>query len=134
MSKDVVRLADDSPNFGGNGVFDAFGYSPAVRAGGLLFVAGQVGIRPDGTIPEDAAEQIELVFRRTGEILGRAGLGFDALVEMVSYHVNVGEHLAAFREVKDRYVPSPFPAWTILGVASLARPVFKIELKCVAAF
>lgn len=133
MSKDAIRLADDSPNFGGNAVFDAFGYSPAVRAGGLLFIAGQVGIRSDGTIPEDHAEQIELVFRRTGEILERSGLGFNSLVEIVSYHVDMADHMEAFRAIKDRYVPAPYPTWTILGVAALARPIFKIELKCVAA-
>ena len=38
-----------------------------------------------------------------------------------------------FREVKERYITADFPAWTILGVASLARPNLLIEIKAVAA-
>jgi enamine deaminase RidA (YjgF/YER057c/UK114 family) len=35
--------------------------------------------------------------------------------------------------VKEQYIKSDFPAWTILGVASLARPELVIEIKAVAA-
>ncbi|MDR1969096.1 MAG: aldehyde dehydrogenase family protein, partial [Burkholderiaceae bacterium] len=42
-----LRLPENDPTFGGNKVFDLFQYSPAVKAGGLVFIAGQVGIRPD---------------------------------------------------------------------------------------
>jgi enamine deaminase RidA (YjgF/YER057c/UK114 family) len=51
----------------------------------------------------------------------------------VSYHVDLSSHLANFREVKEQYIKSDFPAWTILGVASLARPELVIEIKAVAA-
>jgi enamine deaminase RidA (YjgF/YER057c/UK114 family) len=119
--------------FGGNKVFEAFRYNPAVRAGGLLFVAGQVGIRDDGTVPDDAPAQIDLAFRRLGAILAHEGLGFADLVEMTSYHVRIDEQLAAFREIKDRYVTADFPAWTIIGVAALARPNLLVEIKAVAA-
>jgi enamine deaminase RidA (YjgF/YER057c/UK114 family) len=60
-------------------------------------------------------------------------LGFEDLVELVSYHVRIDEHLATFREIKDKYITRDFPAWTILGVASLARPNLLIEVKAVAA-
>lgn len=128
-----LRLPEDDPTFGGNKVFDLFKYSPAVKAGGLLFIAGQVGIRPDGTVPDDIAEQIDCAFKRLGAILKHEGLGFEDLVELVSYHVRIDEQLTTFREVKDKYVTREFPAWTILGVASLARPNLLIEIKAVAA-
>ena len=128
-----LRLPEDDPTFGSNKVFDLFKYSPAVKAGGLLFIAGQVGIRPDGTVPDSAEEQIDLAFQRLGAILKHEGLGFEDLVELVSYHVHIDDHLATFREIKDRYVTCDFPAWTILGVASLARPNLFIEVKAVAA-
>jgi len=54
-------------------------------------------------------------------------------VELVSYHVHLDDQLAAFREIKDKYITCNFPAWTILGVASLARPNLFIEVKAVAA-
>ncbi|NPT55175.1 RidA family protein [Paraburkholderia elongata] len=40
---------------------------------------------------------------------------------------------AAFREIKDRYIKVDAPAWTILGVAALARPTLFVEIKAVAA-
>ena len=55
------------------------------------------------------------------------------LVELVSYHVRIDEQLTTFREIKDEFVTKDFPAWTILGVASLARPNLLIEIKAVAA-
>lgn len=128
-----LRLPENDPTFGGNKVFDLFQYSPAVKAGGLLFISGQVGIRADGSVPESVGEQIDLAFRRLGAILAHEGLGFGDLVELVSYHVRIDEQLAAFREIKERHIASDFPAWTILGVASLARPNLLVEIKAVAA-
>lgn len=128
-----LRLPENDPTFGGNKVFDLFKYSPAVRAGGLVFIAGQVGIRPDGTVPDSAMDQIRLAFTRLGAILKHEGLGFEDLVELVSYHVRIDEQLTTFREIKDEFITRDFPAWTILGIASLARPNLLIEIKAVAA-
>jgi len=128
-----LRLPDHDPTFGGNKVFDLFQYAPAVTAGGLVFIAGQVGMRPDGSVPDSAEAQIELAFQRLGAILQHRGLGFEDLVELVSYHVRIDEQLTAFRAIKERYITRDFPAWTILGVASLARPNLLVEIKAVAA-
>lgn len=128
-----LRLPEDDPTFGSNKVFDLFQYSPAVKAGGLVFIAGQVGIHADGTVPQSAEEQIELAFKRLGAILAHEGLGFEDLVELVSYHVRIDEQLSAFRAIKERHITSDFPAWTILGVAALARPNLLVEIKAVAA-
>lgn len=133
MSKQTVWLPPAHPVFGSNKVFEVFKYSPAVKAAGLMFIAGQVGLRPDGTVPEDAAGQIDLAFQRLGAILQHEGLGFGDLVEMTSFHVRIDEQLTVFREIKDRYVTADFPAWTIIGVAALARPNLLIEIKAVAA-
>ncbi|MCY0855334.1 RidA family protein [Cupriavidus sp. D39] len=128
-----LRLPGNEPAFGSNRVFDLFQYAPAVTANGLAFIAGQVGMRADGSIAETPKEQIELAFGRLEAILGHLGLDFTDLVELVSYHVNLGEQLADFRAVKERFIKSDFPAWTILGVAALARPELVIEIKAVAA-
>ncbi len=74
-----------------------------------------------------------MAFERLGAILQGVGLDFTDLVELVSYHVNLSSQLADFREVKEKYIKSDFPAWTILGIASLARPELVIEIKAVAA-
>lgn len=54
------------------------------------------------------------------------------LVELVSYHVGLSAHFAEFANVKTQYVPVPFPTWTILDIAGLARPGLIIEIKAVA--
>ena len=132
-SKTTVALANPHPVLGSTDVFKTFNYAPAVAAGGLLFVAGQIGLRADGTIPVSVEEQIDLAFQRLGAILQAAGLGFEDLVELVSYHVDIDKQLASFREIKDRYIKDNAPAWTILGVAALARPTLFVEIKAVAA-
>lgn len=132
-SKTTVVLSNPDPVLGSTDVFKTFNYAPAVAAGGLLFIAGQVGIRADGTVPACVEEQIDLAFQRLGAILQAAGLGFEDLVELVSYHVDVDKQLAAFREIKDRYIREDAPAWTILGVAALARPSLFVEIRAVAA-
>ncbi len=130
---DRLRLPDDDPTFGGNRIFDLFQYSPAVTANGMVFIAGQIGLRADGTIPASPSEQAGLAFQRIQAILAHLGLDFTDLVELVTYHVDVGADLKDFRAVKEKYIRSDFPAWTILGVAALARPELAIEIKAVAA-
>ncbi|MFP3519966.1 Rid family hydrolase, partial [Pseudomonas sp. SIMBA_077] len=60
-------------------------YSPAVRAGGLLFVSGQVGSREDGTPEPDLQEQVRLAFRNLNAILHAAGCTFDDVVDVTVF-------------------------------------------------
>lgn len=134
MTKEVYR--SKNPIFsaaGGGTIFDKFQYSSAVKAGGLVFVAGQIGLNPDGTIPDKPEQQFINAFERLKLVLEEAGCEMSDLVELVSYHVGLGTHLAEFTKVKSQYVPEPFPTWTILDVAGLARPDLIIEIKAVAA-
>ncbi|MBR0642712.1 RidA family protein [Roseomonas hellenica] len=135
MGKRAIEIPKDNALFAGSqGSFDRFGYSPAVRAGGLLFIAGQVGIRPDGAVAETVAEQTEWALRRTAEILRLEGLTMADLVEVVSYHVDMANTLADFMPVKQRYSERPFPAWSIIGIDALTRPELKIEIRSIAAY
>jgi len=118
---------------GGGTIFEKFRYSSAVKAGGLVFVAGQIGLNPDGSMPEKPEQQFVNAFERLKLVLEEAGCGMSDLVELVSYHVGLSAHLAEFAKVKSQYVPEPFPTWTILDIAGLARPGLIIEIKAVAA-
>ena len=132
--KQGLEVPKDNAIYGASqAAFEKYGYSPAVRAGGLLFIAGAVGVRPDGTVPESVAEQGELALRRTAEILRLEGLSMADLVDVTSYHVGIADNLKEFLPVKERYFERPFPSWTIIGVEALARPVLKIEIRSVAA-
>jgi len=116
----------------GSTIFAKFSYSAAVRAGDFVYAAGQIGLNPDGTMPEDAETQIVNAFERLKIVLEGAGSSLADVVELVSYHVGLQKHLASFVEIKSRYVPPPFPTWTILEIAGLARPGLVIEIKAVA--
>ena len=113
-------------------IFAKFGYSAAVRAGDFIYVAGQIGLNPDGTMPEDDDTQIVNAFDRLKIVLEAAGSSLDDIVELVSYHVGLKKHLMRFVEIKSRYLKDPYPTWTILEIAGLARPGIVIEIKAVA--
>ncbi|MDP3689491.1 RidA family protein [Bradyrhizobium sp.] len=116
----------------GSTIFKKFGYSSTVRAGDFIYVAGQIGLNPDGSMPEDDEGQIVNAFDRLKIVLEEAGASLDDIVELVSYHVGLQGHLARFLEIKNGYIREPFPTWTILEIAGLARPGLMIEIKAVA--
>ncbi|WP_246789503.1 RidA family protein [Acetobacter nitrogenifigens] len=133
-NKTVLRIPKDNPTFAASiGSYEKYGYSPAVRAGGLLFIAGQVGRRPDGRIADTVAEQAELALQRTAEILRLEELTMADLVEVVSYHVDLKNNIEPFMEIKKKYTAKPYPAWSIIGVDALASPDLKIEIRSIAA-
>lgn len=112
----------------------AFGYSQSVRAGGLLFLAGQMPVDPrTGTVVHegDAAGQARQTFENIKAVLAATGAGLDDIVELVSYHTNMAD-LGALLEIKAEYLPEDFPAWTAVGVAALALPGQLVEIKVVA--
>ena len=116
----------------GSTIFKKFGYSPAVRAGDFLYVAGQIGLNPDGTMPANDEGQIVNAFDRLKIVLEEAGASLDDIVELVSYHDGLQNHHGKFVEIKCRYIREPYPTWTILEIAGLARPGLVIEIKAVA--
>ncbi len=116
----------------GSTIFKKFGYSPAVRAGDFLYVAGQIGLNPDGSMPANDEGQIVNAFDRLKIVMEEAGASLDDIVELVSDHVGLQNHLGKFVEIKSRYIREPYPTWTILEIAGLARPGLVIEIKAVA--
>ena len=52
-------------------------------------------------------------------------------VEIVSYHTNMGD-IGAMNEVKAEYLTKNLPAWTAVGVTSLAFPGQLLEIKAIA--
>jgi enamine deaminase RidA (YjgF/YER057c/UK114 family) len=128
-------LNPSSPIFAtkdGSTIFEKFSYSAAVRAGDFIYIAGQIGLNPDGSMPPDDDTQIINAFDRLKIVLEGAGSSLDDIVELVSYHVGLQKHLGRFVEIKNRYIRTPFPTWTILEIAGLARPGLVIEVKAVA--
>lgn len=114
--------------------YEKWHYAPAVESGGFLFVSGCTGTREDGTNSADVKEQFTQAFKSVELALNEAGLTFDDVVEMTTYHVGLQGHLKEFSEIKDRFIHEPYPAWTAIGVVELAIPDAIIEVKVTAKF
>jgi enamine deaminase RidA (YjgF/YER057c/UK114 family) len=115
----------------GQASYDSFHFAPGVKAGNLLLCSGQIGVGPDGACPDDAEDEFTLAFEKVGEILKEAGVGFEDIVEMTSFHTSM-KALGKFMKVKDRFVSEPYPAWTAIGCTELAVPGALVEVKVIA--
>ena len=93
----------------------------------LLVISGQVGMREDGTIPDDPLEQIDIAFENVLRNLHAAGMDVKDLVK-VTYYL-VGEiDTAKRREIILSKLQGHRPCSTLLYVAALASPVFRVEI------
>jgi enamine deaminase RidA (YjgF/YER057c/UK114 family) len=112
-------------------LYEAHGYSPAVRSGDLLFVSGQVGSRNDGSPEPDFAKQVDLAFHNLEAVLTAAGASVDDIIDVTTFHTNPETQFETIMPVKDRFFPvPPHPTWTVVGVNWLAG--FDFEIKVIA--
>ena len=100
--------------------------------GDFVLLSGVTGTPPDLSVASDPETQIRDTFGFLEANLAVAGLTFDHVVEMTSYHVGLREQLAAFVKVKDEFVPAPYPAWTAIGVTELITEGTIIEIRVIA--
>lgn len=106
-------------------------YSQAVRAGDLLFTAGQTGLKPDGTfVGGSVSDQAEQVMNNLEAVLAAAGCTFADVVKATCYLTDMND-FKEFNEVYgSRFTEEP-PARTTVAVAAL--PVgAKVEVELVA--
>lgn len=98
----------------------------------LIFVAGQVGMRPDGSVPEAFAEQADVTFRNLRACLAAHGLGVEAVVRLGVFLLP-GQDFQVLRAARERHFGSHRPASTTVYVPQLASPKFLLEVEAVAA-
>lgn len=116
------------------GMHKTTGYSHAAKAGGLVYVAGQVAQDAEGNLVGrgDIEAQAVQVFENLKTVLASAGATFDDVLKLTTYTTSV-----AFRqklaEVRARYFKTYFPPNTFVVVASLATPEYLVEIEAVAA-
>jgi enamine deaminase RidA (YjgF/YER057c/UK114 family) len=108
------------------------GYAPAVKVGRTVFCAGQVGRTDDLEVILDPAQQFLRAWENLRTVLAAAGCTFEDVVDMTTYHVDMQQHMAVFRSVKDSVFPRGTCAWTCIGVSELAKSGLLVEIKCVA--
>lgn len=112
-------------------LYDAHGYSPAVRSDNLLFVSGQVGSRDDGTPEPEFEAQVRLAFANLKTTLLAGGCGFDDIIDVMTFHTDPEAQFETVMAVKNEiFDRAPYPSWTAIGVNWLAG--FDFEIKVVA--
>ena len=107
-------------------------YSQAIRAGELVFTAGQLGIDTASgeLVSDDVAGQAERALRNLAAILDAAGSGLDRLVKVTVFLADIGDW-PAVNEVYGRIVPEPYPARSAFAVKDLPKGA-RVEIEAVA--
>jgi 2-iminobutanoate/2-iminopropanoate deaminase len=110
-------------------------YSQAVAASAdcrWLYISGQVGVTPDGTILKGFEAQARQCWVNIAAILAADGMSVADLVK-ISTFVTSAEHVTTLRKVRDEALKEAQPASTGLFIAALAHPDLLVEIEAVAA-
>ena len=107
-------------------------YSQAVRAGSLLFLAGQVPLDPatGSLVPGDVAAQTHRVMRNLKAVIEAAGSSLDAVVKTTIYLADLGD-FKTVNEIYGGYFPPPAPARATVQVARLPLDA-RVEIDAIA--
>ena len=98
----------------------------------LLHTSGIVPTRPDGSVPEALAEQVEVVWTSLLAIVAEGGMAVTDVVSITTYVVAGGD-LGVVMAGRDRAMAGHRPASTLVVVPALARPEWQVEISLVAA-
>lgn len=97
-----------------------------------VLISGQVGMEPDGSVPETPAAQIEQTYRNLKTVLAAHGLGLSDIVRQRIF-VTDRDVLAPYREVRARFMGDHAPVSTLLIVSGLTDPRLVVEIEVEAA-
>jgi 2-iminobutanoate/2-iminopropanoate deaminase len=109
-------------------------YSPAVRAGQLLFVSGQVAIDPrsNSYVAGDIKAETRRVLENIGALLKAASLDFSAVVRTTVFLSDMND-FAAMNEVYGGFFTEPYPARATVQVARLPKDA-RVEIDVIASY
>lgn len=109
-------------------------YSQAVKAGGFLYVSGQLPVDPatGAFAGEDIKAQTEQSLKNIQAILAEAGLTMDSVVKTTVFLKDMGE-FSAMNEIYSSYFTGVCPARAAVQVACLPKDA-RVEIEAVAVF
>jgi len=107
-------------------------YSPAVKAGGFIFVSGQVPVDPatNQVMLGDVKHETRIILNNIKRILEGAGASLAQVVKCHVYLAN-GSDFAAMNEVYAEFFGQDKPARTTVA-CQFAMPDLKVEIDCIA--
>lgn len=125
MSKDVINTLKAPEPIGP--------YNQAIKAGGLLFISGQVAIEPATSVLKNGniTEETQQVMQNLKVILEEAGLTFNNVVKTTIFLKDMS-FFATVNEEYGKHFDSDFPARETVAVKGLPKDV-NVEISMIAA-
>lgn len=125
MSKQIINKANAPSAIGP--------YSQSVKAGGFLFISGQIPINPASgeIISDDIVNETQQVMKNLEAILSEAKLTFDHVVKATIFLSDMS-FFAAVNEVYGAYFNGDYPARETVAVKTLPKNV-NVEISMIAA-
>ena len=108
-------------------------FSPAIRSGNLVFLSGQIGLKP-GTlelVPGGIEAETEQTLKGIRSLLNDIGLDMEDVVKCTVFLADINDY-PKMNEVYLKYFPSDPPARSALAASGLALGA-QVEIECIAA-
>lgn len=119
-----------------NGVHAPLGlYSHVARVAAgteLIYLSGQLGVRPDGSTPAGIDAQSDQIFANIVQLAASFGCRPTDIVKLTTYIV-AGQDGDAVRRARRKYLGDHRPASTAVFVAGLMDPIWFVEVEAVLA-
>ncbi|EXU88506.1 RidA family protein [Streptomyces noursei] len=113
--------------------YEPYKISQAIKAGGLIHVSGQAGIDERGrTVADDFLTQGRQAFANVQRVLAEAGASLADVVKVGIFVTDMAADLGHVIALREEFLSEPYPADTLLEVASLAQPEWRIEVEVTA--
>jgi len=114
--------------------FARYAHGVEVRPRRLVATSGQLGVRPDGSVPAGAEAQAAQCLANIEVILAEAGMGRAQVVRLNAY-VTYRAHMAGYMAARDAWLAglTTLPASTLMIVSGFTRPEFLVEVEAIAA-
>ncbi len=118
-----------------SGPFQEF-FAQGTQVGNILYLAGQVGIDRNGSTPAGIADQAKVAYANIQDVLGQFGADMSNVVDETFFVTDMDELMSNVEDVYGaRAAAYGGPAevcQTVVQVAALVQPEWKIEIKCIA--
>ncbi|HAL84762.1 MAG TPA: hypothetical protein DCP12_03880 [Rhodobiaceae bacterium] len=112
-------------------------FCQGVRVGDTLYMAGQVGTDAGGAAPDDLVAQMKHAYAHVASVLAEYGGTMDNVVDETWFVTDIADTMAKvgdlFAARAEIYGKKPEVSQTLVQVAGLVDPSFKIEIKCIAS-
>ena len=106
-------------------------YSQGIATDCMVYTSGQLGLTPDGKLPETIEEQTRQSLENVKAVLEAAGSSMDKVVKTTVFLKDMND-FAVMNGIYAQYFKEPFPARSAVQVAKLPKDG-KVEIEVVAA-